>query len=184
MKVPISAFLNKLSFKKLEVVQKVTIPISSFLLKETILSPPCRAPGKFRTPTLKIWLDVQTRGQRTRPISRSLSPNKTRNSKGRRFNEIPRVTRFQSKNRKLSLRHKMLTSRNLTNQRSIRRRSMLTTLMTIKIMSLRREMHWRITKIWRPKFSKLPKIKTLRASGSRSIKKSLEDYSALRKRIK
>lgn len=172
MKVPISAFLNKLSFKKSEVVQEVTIPISSFLLKETILSPPCRALDKFRTPTLKIWLDLQTRGQRTRPIRRSLSRNKTRNSTGRKFNEIPRVTRSQSKNRKLSHRHKMLTSRNLTNLRSIRRRSMLTTLMTIKIMSSRRERPWRITKFWRPKISKLPKIKMLKASGSRSIKKS------------
>ena len=172
MKVPISAFLNKLSFKKSEVVQKVTIPISSFLLKETILSPPCRAPDKFRTPTLKIWLVLQTKGQRTLPISRSLSLNKTRNSTGRKFNEIQRVTRSRSKNRKLSLRHKMLTLRNLTNQRSIRRRSMLTTRTTIKIMSSRREKPWRITKIWRSKISKLPKIKILRASGSRSIKKS------------
>ena len=172
MKVPISAFLNKLSIKKSEVVQKATIPISGFLLKGTILSPPCRAPGKFRTPTLKIWLDLQTRGQKTRPTSRSLSRNKRRNSTGRKFNEIPRVTRSQSKNRKLSLRHKMLTLRNLTNQRSIRRRSMLTTRRTTKIMSSRRERPWRITKIWKTKISKVPKIKMLRASGSRSIKKS------------
>ena len=139
MKVPISTILNKLLFKKLVVVQKVTIPISKFPLKVMTLSRLYKARGKFRTPKQMIWLLSLEKGLETPLKSKGLEPNKIKNNSSiEKFNEIRRATKSQNKKfKKLSLKLKMLISRNHTRPRNLKRRNKLILPQMTKITSLK-----------------------------------------------
>lgn len=181
-KVLNSIIVNNPQIKKLEVVLKVTIPISNFLLSQMILWPLCKVLGKFKTLTLKIWLESLVKSLETLPKSRSLRASKTKNRLiSKKFNEIPRATKSPSRNKKLSLKLKILTSSSLMNPTNSKRRSTSTVLrMKITTCSKTKKDSLR-TKFKRLKISRRLKIKMPNQFGSNSIKKFLVSLAPLRR---